>query len=138
MNKALKHYMQQWGRKSFLLVGYSFGADVVPFLANRITPSLKDAYKGVFMLSPDAKGDFEVHISDMLDLGVGSNKYDILQEVKNNKLVKPVCVFGNQETTGDIALFKHVGAKIVILQGSHHYNNDFKAVADSISRYISE
>jgi type IV secretory pathway VirJ component len=138
MNKAIKHYMQQWNRSSFFLVGYSFGADIVPFLANRIAPALKNSYRGVFMLSPDAEGDFEVHISDMLDMGISSNKYNIIQEVKNYKLHKPVCIFGNQEDASVRTLFKQAGSKIVFLQGSHHYNNNFKAVADSISNYVSE
>jgi type IV secretory pathway VirJ component len=138
MNKAVKHYMQQWNRKSFLLVGYSFGADIVPFLANRIAPALKDAYKGVFMLSPDAKGDFEIHISDMLDMGISNNKYDIVQEVKNCKSPKPVCIFGNQEDQSEIIYFKQTGAKVVLVPGSHHYNNNYKGVADIISENISE
>jgi type IV secretory pathway VirJ component len=90
------------------------------------------------MLSPDAKGDFEIHISDMLNLGMTDNKYDIIQEVKNCESHQPVCIFGSEEAERDKILFKQAGAKIVIFSGSHHYNNNYSAVADSISQYVSK
>ncbi|TSA35773.1 MAG: hypothetical protein D4R64_09085 [Porphyromonadaceae bacterium] len=37
ITKVIEYYMQQWNKNSFVLVGYSFGASVVPFIANNFS-----------------------------------------------------------------------------------------------------
>ena len=44
-SKIIAHYMQHWNRHSFILVGYSFGASVVPFIATRLNDQLKSSLK---------------------------------------------------------------------------------------------
>ncbi len=57
---VVEHFMQRWDKNSFVLVGYSFGACVAPFIANDFADSLKNTLKGVYCFSPDATGDFEI------------------------------------------------------------------------------
>ncbi len=125
---VMEHYLHQLNKKSFVLMGYSFGACVAPFIANNFSDSLKENLKGVYCFSPDETGDFEIHISDMLSLGT-NGKYDVLSELKKIKLLNPVCIFGDEE---DVEVRKHfalTGTKIKLLPGSHHYDNNFNAVA---------
>jgi type IV secretory pathway VirJ component len=133
---ALKSYMEQWDRKSFVLIGYSFGADIVPFVANLLPVGFKSNFKGVFSLSPDDEGDFEIHVSDMLNLGSFHNNYNVASEMGNVKGVPKVCIFGATENSDITQLFEKKGAKVLILPGSHHYNNDFKALAESIVKSL--
>jgi type IV secretory pathway VirJ component len=130
--KAIEHYMQLWNKKSFILVGYSFGADIVPFIANRIPLSMKSSLKAVFSLSPDLKGDFEIHVTDILSFGSSKDTYNVPEEIKLAKKVHPVCFFGDQEDIAVRKQFLETGAKIIILSGSHHYNNDFSGIAEAI------
>jgi type IV secretory pathway VirJ component len=125
---AVEHYMQQWNRNSFVLIGYSFGACVAPFISENFSNSLKENLKGVYCLSPDETGDFEIHISDMLSLK-NNERYDVLNELKKIISLNPVCVFGSEE---DIELRNHfsaIGIRIETLPGNHHYENDHNAVA---------
>ena len=132
ISKAVEHYMQQWRKTSFILVGYSFGASVIPFVANRLSVSLKDHLRGVYSLSPDEKADFEIHITDMLSLGNSEDKYDVIEEVKKIKIIHPVCLFGEEEDADQRNNFSEAGIKTIVLPGTHHYNNDFIAIAESI------
>ncbi len=129
---AIEYYMRHWNKKSFIIVGYSFGGCVAPFIASRLPDSLNARLKGVYMLSPDAKADFEIHIADMLSLGISKERYDVIEEVKKIKSKHPVCLFGTEE---DVALrnrFSDAGAAIITLPGTHHYSNNYSAVAESI------
>jgi type IV secretory pathway VirJ component len=133
MAKAVEHYMQQWNRNSFVLIGYSFGACVAPFIANNFSAPLKETLKGVYCFSPDETGDFEIHISDMLNFK-NNEKYNVLDELKKIKSLNPVCIFGNEE---DIELRNHfsaTGIRVITLPGNHHYENDYNAVAETIHK----
>ena len=131
ISKAIEHYMQQWNKKSFVFLGYSFGACVAPFIANQFSVSLKQKLKGIYCLSPDETADFEIHIADMLHFKT-SEKYNVLEEIKKIKALNPVCIFGEEEDSSLRNHFSETGAKIITLPGNHHYNNDYTAIIASI------
>jgi type IV secretory pathway VirJ component len=120
--------MKQWDRSSFILVGYSFGAGVVPFIANNFPDQLKGKIKGVYCFSPDKTSDFEIHISDMLSMNT-KEKYNVLNELKIIIPFNPVCIFGSKEDAKLKKQFFIKGIRIESLPGEHHYNNDYNAIA---------
>ncbi len=128
---AINYYMQLWNKKTFVLMGYSFGACVAPFIANSFTDQLKENLKGVYCYSPDLTGDFEIHISDMLHLN-RKDKYNVPDGLKQIKAMSPVCVFGQEEDADIQSAFSEAGARIETLPGTHHYNNDYSAAANII------
>lgn len=131
---AVRHYMQQWGKKKFILAGYSFGACVIPFIADRLPADLKETLSGVYCLSPDLTADFEIHLSDMLNLGIASNVYNVTNEIKKINGLHPVCIFGKAEDAGLRKKFTDTGARIITIPGNHHYNNDPSAAAEAIRK----
>lgn len=48
-----------WGRKWVLLIGYSLGADVMPFLAGRLPEDLRQQVAAVTLLGPGRTASFE-------------------------------------------------------------------------------
>jgi type IV secretory pathway VirJ component len=131
ISDAILYYMKQWNKKSFIFIGYSFGACVTPFIASRFTVSLKRNLKGIYCLSPDETADFEIHIADMLEFNT-MEKYDVIEEIKKIKELNPVCVFGDEEENSLRNHFLETGVKILVLPGSHHFNNDFPAISADI------
>lgn len=136
VSKAVEHYLQQWNKKTFILVGYSFGASVVPFTAANLSEALKEKLKGVYALSPDVKADFEIHISDMLSLESSKDNYDVISEMKKIKEYNLVCFFGSEEDSEIRNRFLESGIKTIELPGSHHYNNDYSKIAENILKEI--
>jgi type IV secretory pathway VirJ component len=132
ISKAIEHYSQQWNKKTFILVGYSFGASVAPFAAANFPEPLKEKLKGVYSLSPDVKADFEIHIADMLSLESSNDNYDVIAEIKKIKAYNPVCFFGSEEDPEIRKRFTESDIKTVEIPGSHHYNNDYTKIAEII------
>jgi type IV secretory pathway VirJ component len=133
LTKVIHYYMAAWNKKSFVLCGYSFGADVIPFMVTRLPGDLKYMLKSAVMMSPDPKADFEIHVADMLSFGSKSDKYNVLAEVKKSSSLGHVtCIFGKDEESETPTLFKNAGATIKLLPGSHHYNNDFNGISNEI------
>jgi type IV secretory pathway VirJ component len=131
ITKAVNHYMKQWNKSTFVLIGYSFGASVVPFIANSFSEPVKENLKGVYCFSPDETGDFEIHITDMLNFE-NKEKYDVLGELKKITSLHPVCIFGTEEDSESRKHFILPGVKLETLPGSHHYDNDYNAITDVV------
>jgi type IV secretory pathway VirJ component len=132
VSKAVQHFMQQWNKKKFILAGYSFGACVVPFIAERLPAGLKESMEGVYCLSPDETADFEIHISDMLDLGTSSDRYNVIEEIKKIRQLHPICIFGKDESAKIRSHFGETGVRIISLSGDHHYDDNPSAAATAI------
>lgn len=137
VSAAIQHYQDLWGKKAFVLMGYSFGADVAPFIANRLNTSLKGSLKKVLALSPDKYSDFKIGIGDLLHLTT-SSKYDVLAEFKQINPSKSVAFFGSKE---DIDLRNHFiaqGVKTIILTGNHHFNYNYGVISENLFKAIAE
>jgi len=130
----LKYYTIRWNKHSFLLIGYSFGADVVPFIASKLLSPIREQLLQLVMLSPDPRADFEIHITDMLNLGSGQGKYDVVREVRSLNKISVVCLFGDEEDESDKNAFRLPLVRIMTLPGSHHYKNDFPLIVGTILR----
>lgn len=128
ISEAILQYLKKWNIKSFVLIGYSFGACVAPFIADNFTNTLKENLKGVYCISPDETCDFEVHISDMLNINT-KEKYDVLAELKKIKTLNPICILGKKEEPNLIKHFSIPGIKVEMLSGDHHFNKDYNALA---------
>lgn len=134
--RVVEHYSQLWHKSAFILIGYSFGACVAPFIAEKFPVTLQGKMKGVYCLSPDLTGDFKIHIADLLNLGT-VEKYDVLGEILKIKNLNPTCIFGNEEDPQEREYFSNAGIRVQLLPGEHHYNNDYKAVTELILKNIS-
>jgi type IV secretory pathway VirJ component len=132
LSPVIRYYLQSWGRKHLILAGYSFGANVVPFLLNRLPDDLRNQVSSVVLLSPDPKGDFEIHVAGML--GQSGGPYNVAEEVKHLQNIPVVCVRGVSEGNEMETALKDVqGVRFIKLPGSHHYNNDAVKVASTLS-----
>ena len=79
--KALNFYGKEWGREKFVLIGYSLGAEIVPFIVNRLPEEIKSKIESAVLLSPATTTDFEIHISNMLGMGNKQNTYNTIDEI---------------------------------------------------------
>ena len=136
VSQVISKYQKQFDNSQFVLAGYSFGASIVPFLANRLPLELKKNLKGVVSLSPDDYADFEIHITDMLNLGTSKGKYDVIAEMKKVTVVKTVSIFGKNEDDDLKQTFMKSGIKTLVIPGNHHFTKDFAGIANSIAKSI--
>ena len=133
ITQAVSSYLRIKKKNSFVVLGYSFGADVAPFLATRLPSSLASKCKSILLLSPSGHTDFEIKIVDML--GWGSKKENnVVKEL--NKVALPTTLFFGQDEkdfpVNDVTIHKQV----VVMSGGHHYGNDINDLASEISHKI--
>jgi type IV secretory pathway VirJ component len=119
--KALKYYKELWERDRFILIGYSLGAEIVPFIAARLPENIKSKIVSAVLLSPETNTDFEVHISNMLGMGNHHNTYNVIDEIIRMQVVPTLIIFGEGEKTQVPALLAKTTVKIRTIPGDHHY-----------------
>ena len=49
-----------------ILIGYSFGADVLPFIVNRLPDDLRKRIASVNLLGLSTEATFEIHVADWI------------------------------------------------------------------------
>jgi type IV secretory pathway VirJ component len=90
------HYQSAWGVHDVLLIGYSFGADVLPASYNRMSAAAQSAVVQISLLGLAEKASFEFHVSSWLGF-LSSDALPIAPEVARLEAVKVQCFYGQEE-----------------------------------------
>lgn len=122
--ELLNYYGRVWDKKKFVLIGYSQGAEIVPFIITLLPQQIKSGVMSAVLLSPAETTDFEVHISNMLDLGNKQNTYNVIEEIKKLEKINTICIYGQNEKSPMPGLLKSSSAKFVFIPGDHHYHGN--------------
>jgi type IV secretory pathway VirJ component len=121
MSKVLNYYSKEWGRKKFILIGYSLGAEIVPFVVNRLPEDMISKILSAVLLSPATSTDFEVHITNMVGIGSRQNTYNVMDEIVKMQAVPTLIIFGEGEKSRIPGLLTGTSVKISLIPGDHHY-----------------
>jgi type IV secretory pathway VirJ component len=62
--RILRFYLPAWHGRQFVMSGFSFGADVMPFLLNRLPADLRQKLRSVTLLSPTGEATFHYRLPD--------------------------------------------------------------------------
>jgi type IV secretory pathway VirJ component len=134
MEAAIDESNRQWKRNSIVLIGYSFGADVAPFMLTNFSNALASKVSRLILLSPSPKTDFEVHVMQMLGWGKSSGE-SVPAEI--NKIIKPVVfIVGDDEKEFPFSQLAIKNKQIIKMPGGHHYDGDVNALSKQIVAQI--
>jgi len=128
----LNFYSKEWGKDRFLLIGYSLGAELVPFIINRLSEEMKLKVVSSVLLSPEINTDFEIHISNMLGIGNRQNTYNVIDEIKKMQAVPTLVIFGEGEKSKIPGLLTGTSVKIRIIPGDHHYKFNLPLIVQTM------
>ena len=117
----INKYASLYKTRRIYLCGYSFGADVVPFIYNRLPANMKNKVVAIELLSPFASSDFMVHTSDLLNIAGDDKPYKVLPEIELIKI--PVfCFYGEKEDPKPMEFIQRRNFTLRDLPGDHHYD----------------
>ena len=128
--RVLRHYFAAWGAQRALLIGYSFGADVLPFVVNRLPPDLRARVASVSLLGIDAHASFEVHVSEWVDSDDGGPP--TRPELAELRDLPVLCIYGEGETD---SICPELPPGMVSRQQvgkGHHFSGEYALLADHI------
>lgn len=115
----------------FVVIGYSFGADVAPFIVNLFPPDIRNKLSGVVLISPSESTDFEIHLLDLLGKKQKEGM-NVPEAINRLQVSKTTVILGKTETGFNLKSLTLPNLKTFTLPGGHHYNDDTKALARAI------
>lgn len=129
LDRIIARYAQQWQSAGVVLIGYSFGADVLPFAYNRLPPSTRDRVVQVSLLGVEPHAAFEFHVTGWLGLAPGANAPAVLPEVLHMPLDRLQCFYGADEPDTLCRDPVLAAAEIIRTSGGHHFDGDYPKLA---------
>jgi type IV secretory pathway VirJ component len=129
---VLNAYEQKWNCDEVALIGFSFGADVMPFLYNRLDADLKQRVALIALLSPARAADWEIQVAGWFGAGPSDAATPLAPEVPSIPGNRVLCFYGVSDPDAACSLFAPGGADIVEKQGDHHMNGHYDLIGRQI------
>ncbi len=130
LSRVVDHFSKAWGKDKVVLVGYSRGADVLPFAVNRLAPELKAKVALLALLGPGQKAEFEFKLKDWL--GGGESGAPIKPEVEAWAGSPVLCFYGKADKGNLCEVLDPARFKIIKLGGGHHFGGAYAEIAGQI------
>lgn len=133
MVRVLRKYLAAWKAKEIVLIGYSFGADVMPFIVNRLPTDLRARVVTVNLLGLAQKAGWEVHVAGW----VGSTDDEarpIAPELDKLGSLRLLCLHGkgDDDSTESCKVFARPQMTVVEIGDGHHFGYLYGELADRI------
>jgi type IV secretory pathway VirJ component len=130
LDRVIRHYASAWHKAHVLLVGYSQGADTMPFMVNRLPPASRAEVGLTALVAMSDNALFEFHVASLL--GNPQRGIPIAPELEHWSGSPYVCIYGAEDR--DAACDKLVGAhgSTVKMAGGHHFGGTYTALAQEI------
>ena len=131
LTRIIDTYRKEWKVKNVMLIGYSFGADVLPVTFNLLPDKDKSRVVQMSLLSLSHQVSYEISVGGWLGVS-GSGAQDPVNDLAkiNPKIVQ--CVYGTDDEDAACPALKDKGAEIVGIDGGHHFDEDYEALTKRI------
>ncbi|HWW19533.1 MAG TPA: AcvB/VirJ family lysyl-phosphatidylglycerol hydrolase [Steroidobacteraceae bacterium] len=132
LTRMIRYYGEQWHCHKVALIGFSFGADILPFVASRTPPDVRSELVLMTLLSPERSTAFEIEMNGWLG-GKPKAGVPIGPEVRKLDGLKVQCVYGRDESADSLCTDSSAGPLTVLAKsGGHHFDQDYNELADDI------
>ncbi len=133
LERVIRYYSLQWHKSKVLLIGYSRGADVLPFMASRLPGDIRDMTQIIALLGLAPMIDFKY--SPPWHMVTKSHKepmYEVKPEVEKLRGQNVLCVHGAKEKDSLCLALDKSAFKVIAEPGGHHFAGKYRDIADII------
>jgi type IV secretory pathway VirJ component len=120
-----------WNTDDALVIGYSFGAGVLPFAVNRLPDAERKRVVLLSLLGLEPNAPFEIEVTGWL--GASDDEAPlVLPELTKLDPSRLQCVYGEEEEDSLCPAPELARAEILRFPGGHHFDEDYEKIADAI------
>lgn len=133
LGQAIEATLQRYKADRIILVGYSFGADVGPFLFNRLAPELRQYVDRIALMSPSAEAPFQVTLAERVGLASpGARPVAPELEEASASGVRVLCLYGERDNASICPATRLPNLRAIELKGGHGLADDHRTVSSAI------
>ncbi len=130
LDRVILHYARNWAKSRVLLVGYSQGADVMPFMVNRLPATTRGMIASTALVGIGAEAFFEFSLSHWISTPTGG--MPVPPEINRGNLGRFSCIYGADEDNSPCLTIEAEGLRRIALPGGHHFAGDYARVASAV------
>ncbi len=132
LTAAMAAYGAQWRADRFALIGYSFGADVLPVVYNLLPARDRERIAMISLLGLEPKADWEIRMAGWFGAPPSATATPLAPEFAKISPRLIQCFFGVEEKDSACHALAGSGAELVETPGEHHFGHDYDAIAKDI------
>jgi type IV secretory pathway VirJ component len=130
--RVLDRYSTRWHAKSFALIGYSFGADVVPFAYNRLPDALRAKVSYLSLLGLGHTADFQIRFTGLLGLTPSKKALMAEPEIAKVPPTEVQCIYSADERDTLCPSLAASGVSVVRTSGGARLSRDYVGLSKTI------
>lgn len=129
--RIIRSYRQKWHAKKVVLIGFSFGADLLPIMYNQLPKEERASVAQITLLGLSKAAVFEVSMESWLNHKPSDAPQTLPQLAKiPSSLVQ--CFYGEDDTHNVCPELAGTGVELIKTKGGHHFNNEYDMLARRI------
>jgi type IV secretory pathway VirJ component len=130
LDRVVRHFSREWGKSHVLLIGYSQGADTLPFMVNRLPAASREMVGLTTLLGLSDNAVFEFHVANWLgNAGGGVPTAPELQRWSGSPYL---CLYGADDADSACQQLTGNGGSAVRMPGGHHFGGGYADIAEQI------
>jgi type IV secretory pathway VirJ component len=133
LEALMDRYSIKWGHDTVVFIGYSMGAEILPFAVNCMGETYREKIQDVILIGPWQKATFKVNLADYFyEVNKGA---DIYSELKKMKKINSYIICDDN----DISIcHKNLDgvADHDMLAGGHHFGGDYITLSKMIGKRL--
>jgi type IV secretory pathway VirJ component len=129
---VMETFMAKWHADKVALIGYSFGADVMPFAYNRLPEDLRAHVALIALLALSKAADFEITLRGWLGEPPGADAIAVIPEADKIAPRLIQCFYGHDEADTACKALASRGVETHGTKGGHHFDGNYAALAEII------
>lgn len=133
LERVIRYYEIQWHKSKVMLIGYSRGADVLPFMASRLPSDLRASTQLIALLGLEPMINFKY--SPAWTPAAYTHKepeYAVKPEMEKLRGQNVLCIFGAKEKNSLCHVLDRKAFKVIAEPGGHHFAGKYRDIADII------
>jgi type IV secretory pathway VirJ component len=130
VDRLVAHYTDAWKRPKVMLIGYSQGADVMPFALNRIDDTTRSHVVLTSAIALSEHAAFEFHVGAWAGQSDGIETTPEVNKLAGKSDFQIVCGKDDED-----AICPKLDAKrfnLKVLPGSHHFDGNYDLIAKTL------
>jgi len=119
LRRILRHYVDAWQRPEVIVIGYSRGAEMAPFMVARLPDDLRRRVRLVAMLGPAELTSFRFHWVDLVLDQPRDATIPVRPEIEKLRGTPMLCIYGRKDHDAICPSLDSALARPVARAGGH-------------------
>jgi type IV secretory pathway VirJ component len=133
ISRIIGLYTKHWNVKHVLLIGYSFGADVLPRTYNLLPEADRKRVTQMSLLAASQEVDYKISVLGWLGASASDGNGDPADDLKSIDPRIVQCVYGTEDEEDSVCpMLKGTGVEVIAIEGGHHFDEDYAALVKRI------